>query len=104
MRREIWTGMEQAMMILQDGRVHPTEDFLPLVQKLASDREWSHRSRTVGMMTLLGKVLDFTNNQLRLVQLAKKGQCGLYQLQRRAFFHVPPVNQYVHEQPSSTTR
>lgn len=101
MRRELWTGIEHAMLILSDGAVHPTEEFLVLVDKRTTDQPWSQRARTVGMMTVLAKILDFTNNQLKLVQVAQRGQSGLYQLQRRDFFSLPSVNKFEREHANS---
>ena len=103
MRRELWTGIEHAMMILSDGAVHRTEEFLVLVDKRLTDHPWSQRVRTVGMLTVLGKILDFTNNQLKLVQVAQRGQSGLYQLQRRDFFSMPSVNRFEREHASTRT-
>lgn len=92
MRVSTWSGMVQALAMLKQGAVQPTESFMSCLPTKKDDEEWSHRVRVVGMLTSLGQLLDMFDSRWKLVNVARKGQAGLYQLQKRDLFEIPATN------------
>lgn len=77
-------AQRKAFDILCQGAVQATMSFAHLVPRYTHEYPWQHSQRVSLMLRRLMRYLDNVKSEWKLVRVSKRGQSGLYQLQKRS--------------------